>query len=427
MKLEITEIKHKVKNRITIALLYLVIIALIGTYLRFMFVNDHGIYNFQYLLHSHSHVAMLGWVFTSFYILLLYSYLQENLFSKKYNVIFWLIQLSVIGQLVAFAVQGYAAFSIAFSTLHIVLSYLFIYYFYKETKNNALLREKHRLSLKFIYGGLFFLLLSSIGPWGLAVIVINNMAGTDLYKQAIYFYLHFQYNGWFVLTLIGFVLFYYEKKGLTFSSNWAATAFNLLFWANIPAYTLSLLGFEIPKFIWIIAFGSALFQFIGLRYLVKVLFPFREAVTGNMSLWCRRLFYVFMVSLSVKYIFQLLSSLPYIGDAAFISREVAIGYIHLVMLGVVSCGIFFLFSVNNLINFGAGLIKTGLWLLLTGFVLNEALLFYPSFIIWFQAPVLTHYHFSLFVCAILMFIGAGLIFSSHFRVSFKSSSLAKID
>ncbi|MCI0448295.1 MAG: hypothetical protein L0Y79_00730 [Chlorobi bacterium] len=220
-----------------------------------------------------------------------------------------------------------------------------------------------------------------------------------------------------MFALIGLVLFYYEKQGLIKSSDGLNTAFNLLFWANIPAYTLSLLGFALPNYIWIIAFGSALFQFIGLRFLFKDLFNIREAIKSNFCVWSKRLFYIFIISLSLKYIFQLLSALPYIGDAAFISREVAIGYIHLVMLGVVNCGIFFLFSVNNLINPETSLIKTGLWLLLAGFVLNEALLFYPAFIIWFRAPALPLYNESLFVCAVLMFTGVTLIFSSHLKAA----------
>ncbi|MCI0448296.1 MAG: hypothetical protein L0Y79_00735 [Chlorobi bacterium] len=121
-----------------------------------MFVKDFGFFNFQYLLHSHSHAAMLGWVFTSLFILLLNCYLPNEIFSKKFDVIFWLIQLSVWGQLLSFAIQGYAGISIAFSTLHIILSYFFIYYFYKETKSNPSLKENHNLSLKFVYGALFF-------------------------------------------------------------------------------------------------------------------------------------------------------------------------------------------------------------------------------------------------------------------------------
>jgi hypothetical protein len=411
--LEAAENIRKLKSRAAAAMFYLVIIALIGSYLRFMFVKDFGIFNFQFLLHSHSHAAMLGWVFTSLFILLLHSYLPGKIFFRKFNLIFWLIQLSVFGQLVTFAVQGYAAFSIAFSTLHIVLSYFFIYYFFRETNKDKSLKKNHRLSLKFIYSALFFLLLSSFGPWSLAVIVIKDLPGTDLYKQAIYFYLHFQYNGWFVFSLIGLILFYYEKQGFAVNSDFANTAFSLLFWANIPAYTLSLLGFEIAGFIWVIAFGSALVQFFGLRYLAGVLLPFRKSSAGSAHIWEKRLFYIFIGSLSAKYILQLLSSLPFLKEAAFISREVAIGYIHLVMLGVVSCGIFFLFSVNSLMDLGKRMIKTGIWTLLAGFAANEILLFYPCLIIWFQAPLPGYYYHFLFACALLMFAGAVLIFTSQ--------------
>ena len=63
---------------IKIALTYLVIIALIGTYMRLNFVIPLGAFNYEFILHSHSHVAILGWVYSAFYVGLIYSFLGER-------------------------------------------------------------------------------------------------------------------------------------------------------------------------------------------------------------------------------------------------------------------------------------------------------------------------------------------------------------
>lgn len=260
-------------NKLKITYLYLFIVALIGTYLRFMFIFDPGILIFQYLLHSHSHTAILGWIYNALFIAIVYTYLPESINSKKYNIIFWITQISIIGMMFSFAVHGYAAVSISFSTLHIIMSYIFIYCFVKDVSNGT--KEK-LVSLKFIYAGLFFLFLSSFGPWGLAVIIANGLSETDLYKQAIYFYLHFQYNGWFIFSLTGIWLSKIEMGLNEAQLKILKSSFIILFISNFPAYFLSLLGFKINTAIWIIAFLSALLQLYGARNLFKVLFELKR-------------------------------------------------------------------------------------------------------------------------------------------------------
>ena len=171
--------------KLRISFFYLLIVAVIGSYLRFVFIYDPEVLNYQYLLHSHSHTAILGWVYNALFLAILLSFLPDKINSKKYNSIFWLTKIAVIGMTISFALQGYAAISISFSTLHILMSYIFIYCFVKDNRKNKSMDGL--ISLKFIYGGLFFLFLSSFWPWGLAIIFANGLSYTYLYKQAIYF------------------------------------------------------------------------------------------------------------------------------------------------------------------------------------------------------------------------------------------------
>jgi hypothetical protein len=344
------------------------------------------------------------------YIALVYIFITDPKKQKKYDILFWVTQVSIIGMLVTFVWQGYAAYSITFSTIHIFCSYAFIFFLYKDLNRSA---PDDSLSLKFIYAGLFFLFLSSLGPWGLVAVVMKGLAGTDLYKQVIYFYLHFQYNGWFIFTIIGLWLKYYEQHGSKFTPGISNVAFNMLFWSNIGAYALSLLGFNLPSYIHIIGALSAFVQLIGLRFLYKLLYSNEVRVFQQGKGIPQLLFRFSFLMLFIKYIMQLISSLPEIGNAAYISRDVAIAFLHLVMLGIMSAGMLGWYSGNGLLKSSNKTFKAGVHLFLFSFFLTEAILFYPALMIWFKlggipnsAIYLFYLSISLLLSTILMFISS---------------------
>lgn len=387
------------------------IVALIGTCLRLMFVYPINLFIFENLLHSHSHTAILGWVYNALFLVILYFYLPDKIDSTKYNLLFWFTQISVIGMLMTFAWQGYAAYSIAFSTMHIFCSYAFILLFLKDTK--AL--DQNSLPLKFITAGMFFLFLSSLGPWALIIVVMKGLAGTDLYSQVIYFYLHFQYNGWFIFGLIGLWLGYFENRGAVFNSKNSEIAFNTLFYSTIGTYALSLLGFKIPVFVWIIAFVSATAQLFGLRFLYILLFQNEARVFSGLPRLSQILFRLCFFALLVKLIFQFLSVLPAIGSVAYINRDVAIGFIHLVMLGVVTIGLLGWLGGKGLIDANNILVKTGALMFIAGLVFNEIILFYPALVSWFGAPPVMDSAYLLFILSTTMLLGTILIFAGNLK------------
>jgi hypothetical protein len=388
-----------------------VIVAAIGTFLRMKFVFPIELLNFENTLHSHSHFAILGWLYNALYIAIVYTYVKDPAKQKKYSILFWITQVSIIGMLFTFAWQGYAAYSITFSTMHIFCSYAFIFFVLKDISG-----IKHEtLSLKFIYGALFFLFLSSLGPWGLVVVVIQGSAGTDLYKQIIYFYLHFQYNGWFIFALIGLWLKYYETKGAKFNESTASYAFNILFYTNVGAYTLSLLGFKLPAYVYWLAILTAFVQLAGLRYLYILLFANEIKVFHDKKNITHSLFRFSFLALFIKYLLQLVSALPNIGDAAFLSREVTIGFIHLVMLGIISAGMLGWFAGFDLIAAGSKWFKYGVYLFLASFALSEVLLFYPALVIWFKISGISNYAMYMFILSGGMLAGTIAVYISSLK------------
>ena len=140
------------------------IAAFMGLLLRLLYVFPVEIINYQFLLHGHSHVAMLGWVYLMIYSLIVYFFIPKTTQQKPvYNRLFWLTEIAVIGMMFRFPVEGYAFFSIAFSTLHIFCSYYFCRLVWKDAHTDSL---PEKLLLK---TALFFMILSTLGVWCLGL------------------------------------------------------------------------------------------------------------------------------------------------------------------------------------------------------------------------------------------------------------------
>ena len=95
-------------SRLQAALVNFLIIALLGLLLRLFLVAPPAGLNYRNLLHAHSHVALLGWLFSAFFVALTRGFLPGELAGKKsYRWQFWLAQASVLGMLISFPLQGY--------------------------------------------------------------------------------------------------------------------------------------------------------------------------------------------------------------------------------------------------------------------------------------------------------------------------------
>ena len=83
------------------------------------------------MVHAHSHIALLGWVYVALTTLLHYGFVKDAS-NTTYNRVFWSTQGTLIGMLLTFPFQGYALFSIIFSTLFLIMSYGYTYHFWKN-------------------------------------------------------------------------------------------------------------------------------------------------------------------------------------------------------------------------------------------------------------------------------------------------------
>lgn len=376
---------------IRIALIYFLIVAVLGAILRlFVLVDIPATYRF--LVHTHSHVALLGWVYIAITTLLYRLFLYKAGVEKVYKRIFLFTQITILGMLCSFPFQGYALFSIFFSSLFLISNYFFAWLFLTKTP-----AEKKRLfSYKLVKASVFFMVFSSLSLWMMGYIMTVLGSTSIWYSLAIYFYLHFQYNGWFVLSLSGVLLYIAEKNGLLLSLSEKQKIYFPLVISVLLTFFLSVLWLEPPVVFYLLAGVGVLLQLYAFGVFGKKIVFFHWSVEKSVL----RLLQIAGILFLVKLVMQSLSIIPYIAMTAYHNLDFIIGYLHLIFLGVVSVAIFAFLRHFKLIRFS----KAAFALYFSAFILTETLLFYKGVVLWFKIPLWEEYYLFLAVASLLFSI-----------------------
>lgn len=310
-------------------LLFLVLAATIGLFLRWQFIDPTPGVRFTWFVHSHSHVMFLGWVFNVLYLAFIEHYFPERE-RIPFLILFRVLLILVVAMMISFPLQGYGTYSIIFSTLHTLLVMAFIVIFFRRT------RHQKSVSLWFARMSLFFFFISAAGPFSLGYLMANGLGRTVWYNFSIYFYLHFQYNGFFFFGVLSLLYILFEQKQITFEQQRAIFIGKWMAVACVPAYVLSIL-FAKPGLIFNIVGGAAaLLQLLALGLFIYELTKIRESLRLKFNRFVRALFAIVLSALLVKFCLQLFSSFPIIATMAYELRTVVIAYLHLVLVGVIT-------------------------------------------------------------------------------------------
>ena len=314
------------KKILRLGLINLIIVAVLGVIMRIKIGFEFPFLHQKNLLLAHSHFAITGWVTH-----VLYVYLQDFLNStnpKSNRLIFhiFLNYLFSIGLLISFFVQGYQITSIIFLVATLLNSYVFAWKFYVETKAF----QSQYPAVKWFVSGLFFQFLSSFGSIYLAWMMFSGHFNQSWYLSSIYFFLHFQYSGWFFFTIIGlFTHSMQENPG--YKEN--PYVFILFCIAAIPAFLLSVLWVHLPWPLYIIAILAVSLQMIGLNILLKNIRAHIDYIQKKWSRHVKLLLFLSLISIVLKLLLQTVSVIPSISQLAFGYRSIVIAYLHLVLLG----------------------------------------------------------------------------------------------
>jgi hypothetical protein len=292
-------------------LLNFVVLSLAGVVLRYLHCFPANL-NYLNILHAHSHFAFAGWMFMALALLISRQIGQQD--HPAFKRILFLTLLYSFGMLVSFYIQGYKAVSIAFSTLFLIATYQFCFFVYRKALPEG------KVFRKLLRCALVFLVISSLGPFALGLLKAQGYTGAA-FQNSIYFYLHFQMNGWMLFAVLALVLKdVQETKSLTNRlSVFIVSTYFLFFMFTLWSHPGNLL-----KSLAILAALANAISWFAVLYSVK----------GFLS---KTIFYnSAMLAITLKVILQVLVCLPWLGEWVFANRNLIIGYVHLLTLGCIT-------------------------------------------------------------------------------------------
>lgn len=384
------------KHQVRTALVFFLIAALIGWALRSV-QSGWLILNFKYLLHTHSHVALIGWVYNGCFIILQRTIIGDNARTSYYNRLFWITQITILGMLFSFPFQGYGAVSITFSTLYIFASYALGWRAYIDVGSDT------KPVRTLVRAGVVFLFLSSIGPFALGYFMSQGLGDSIYYKLSIYWFLHFLYNGFFLMVMAAYAIKYFPPLKHKGPIAWSIVI------STFTLFLLSALWTNPPLWMFVISFLSSMVQLLAFGY-----WSLNISWKSESHSIARTVALLVLVAFFLKLVFQVGANIPAIQD--FINSTVpysVIGFIHLVMLGFFSLGLVTIFIHHRLIAANKTF-HIGLWALVLGIALSEIMLFSQGLLVSYKIQFFERFFEQLTMVSTLLPIGILLLLISQF-------------
>ncbi len=378
------------------AIISFVLSAILGLLLRVVYVIEFPEWlSFINIRHAHSHVAMLGWLFSGLFILIVYFF---KLTGDIYKFLFWGVQFTVLGMLVSFSLQGYGLFSSIFTTLHFLLSYVFIFRVFKDLKGQNLTS-----AILLLKTALILMLISTVGPWALGFIMNSGLKGTPFYYGVIQFFLHFQFNGWMIFAALAIFMKQLESYKIPLAAASCKKFYYLLVVSCILTYALAITWSTPDNLIFWINSMGVLIQLGALIVLVQIVRKVSVPLKENVSNWTYFLLQVAFYCLVTKIVIQTLVAIPYLAVISYTIRNFVVGFIHLLMLGTLS--MFIISIIHQVRNKTFQSEKIGITIFLIGFFGTELLLFLQGLFLWLQMGFLPYYHQMIALTSTLLPVG----------------------
>lgn len=387
-----------------IGLFNLALVALYGVLMRYKIAFAFPFFEQKNLLHAHSHFAFSGWVSHLLYfgLFLIVKDQIEFVKQKKYKLLIAANLVSAFGMLIFFTRQGYGNISIVFSTLSIIIAAVYAWIFIKDIQ----ILSSELPARAWAVSGLLLNIISAAGPLSLGFMMATKSIQQDFYLASVYYYLHFQYNGWFFFGAMALVIHSLPKIDASFQQyfRWFLTTI-------IPTFLLSILWVKLPIWLYMIAVFAAMAQLIvWLAMLAKIKSIFTEKCS-NVYKPVMLLFYISAIAITIKFMLQAISVIPQLSQFVFGIRSIVIAYLHLVLLGGFS--LFFIgYMFANKWMYLNKMAKITICLFVIGVVVNEILLGVQGFAS-FLLVLVPYINESLFAAAIMLFGGALGMFLSQ--------------
>lgn len=408
-----------IKKWIFVSFLNVFVAGVVGFLLR-IFQYYEVRFPYGNFLHTHSHIAILGGLYQIYYVLIYLYFIPQNKKNlSSYSALFWITQITILGMLLSFPIQGYGLFSILFSVIHILCSYYFCFITFKN------LSHENDLNSIFLRSALACMLISSFGIWGLGITMGTLGKNSVLYSICIQFYLHFQINGWFLLGSLALLLRLISIKSLRIPPKTARYFYILILGGILLTFGLPLSWYFHSIYIYIVYSLGILCNIAALVLYLKYIHPFIVKISKTNDYILSLLYGCFVISFVAKNVLQLFLLVPEMTQLSHEIKNLRIGFIHLEVLGMyTTLAVVLLLIQCQWINCRNNLIQIGTFFFLLFFFISESLLFIQGFYIYLDKGSIPYYSCVLSWISLLFPLSFGLylMYLYQANLSLKSNS-----
>ncbi len=392
----------------------LLIVAILGTLMRYKIAYSLPIFEQKNLLHAHSHFAFSGWISHILYCGMA-SIILKHVYSRRYDILIIANLIFSVGMLIAFTIQGYKMISIMFSTATILISILFAIQFIIDWRKISGYHPSRSWSI----AAVLLNVLAAGGPLFLAFMIMTKTTNHNNYLGSVYYYLHFEYNGWFFFAAIAMIV-----QNLKSRLKLLEKHFVFLVIATVPTFFLSILWANIPTWLFVVTIACTFLQFGVWIQMLKVYFPqIKTYLISNYPQWVSLLCYTAILAITIKFLLQSISVIPSLSQLVFGIRPIIIAYLHLVLLGVYSLFLISYLVIKNYVTVNTTF-RNGAMVFLIGVLLNELLLGIQGFAAFAYIPI-SHVNDMLFGAAVILFTGAAMLVVSQLVKKADVASISK--
>ena len=400
-----------------IALINLGIAGIIGCVLRSMYIWEIPFFRFKALLNAHSHVAMLGWAFIAMVVFLLRD--QTGKGPSRFSFALLLVaQVAVTGMLVGFPVQSYGAFTITVSVLHMLVSYVLCFQVWKAT--DSWRANGSRLLARL---AVISMVVSTLGTWGMGLIVSSGGFGTELYYWSIQFYLHFQLNGWFWFGALAL----WSRWAETHGARHVMDRFTIRLWVAsvVLTFALAIAWSEKHWFVYATNSIGVILQFWAGWRTTKAILGTQRMLHDKAPLWAWRCVTYALVAMGLKVVMQAAVAIPELALMAFTVRNFTVGFIHLSTLGGITMMLFAMALLKGWFVSTSFVARAGLSIFTTGFLLHEAVLFVQGAMFWFGFGMMPGYYWIMLLVSVPLPLGIFILMVHSRQTRRKAVALAR--
>lgn len=396
---------------VKLSIINLCAVALVGVILRSKILFPLPFINYNYLLEAHEHFAFSAWVTLALMFLLVYELLPQSLTVKPiYRWILGGIALNAWIMLFTYASGGNSKLSTIFSTIFILFTYAFSLKFISDLRKSGVSKTVFLLAISSV----ICLVISSAGTFEIAYLFAKKSLNVILYKDALYTYLHFQYNGFFTLAVFA-LLFHVLDAKISIEAKKNIRRFSVLLVISIlPSLFLTYLwqGANNKLFL-IISITGSIFLLLSFYWFIRSALSITKVYQGM----TRILKYLGILSMSafmLKIFLQSFTIFPAVGNAVFGDRPVIIGFLHLVFLGFVTTFLLAYFLKREFLNIKNRFTIMSLAVFIFGIIFNEAILMTQGLGAMFIKGSQI-FPWLLWVASIWLFFGAALLVVACFK------------